>query len=97
MFFRLGEATSLGEGKLWIQTCQTPLKKIDLVSYPARAEGLVNSTMDKLSILWESVLSNKIKRFRSLGFMAYQPLLVIQRQINFYVNNLFYLKQFSLA
>ena len=29
------EATSQGEGKLWIQTL-----KIDLVSYPARAEGL---------------------------------------------------------
>ena len=29
--------------------------------------------------------------------MAYQPLLVIQRQIHFYVNNLFYWKQFSLA
>ena len=25
-FFSLGEATSLGEGKLWIQTCYTPLK-----------------------------------------------------------------------
>ena len=34
--FNLGEASSLGEGKLWIQTCL----KIDLVSYPARAEGL---------------------------------------------------------
>ena len=31
------------------------------------------------------------------GFMAYQPLQVIQRQIHFYVNNLFYWKQFSLA
>ena len=37
--FSLGEATSLGEGKPWIQTCQTPLKN-DLVSYPAQAEGL---------------------------------------------------------
>ncbi len=36
MFFSLGEATSLGEGKLL--NCL----KIDLVSYPARAEGLVN-------------------------------------------------------
>ena len=36
MFFSLGEATNL-EGKLWIQTCL-----IDLVSYPAWAEGLVN-------------------------------------------------------
>ena len=40
-FFSLGEATSLREGKLWIQTCKLHLK-IDLVSYPARAEGLVN-------------------------------------------------------
>ena len=32
-----------------------------------------------------------------LGFMAYQPLLVILRQIHFYVNNQFYLKQFRLA
>ena len=30
-FFRLGEATSLGEGKLWIQTVKLRLK-IDLVS-----------------------------------------------------------------
>ena len=29
--------------------------------------------------------------------MAYQPLEVIQRQIHFYVNNQFYLKQLSLA
>ena len=34
-----GEATSLGEGKLWIQTSKLCLK-IDLVSYPARAEEL---------------------------------------------------------
>ena len=27
-FFSLGEVTSLGEGKLWIQTCQTPLTKL---------------------------------------------------------------------
>ena len=33
MFFSLGEATSLGEGKLCL--------KIDLVSYPARAKGLL--------------------------------------------------------
>ena len=38
-FFSLGGATSLGEGKFWIQTCYSPLK-IYLVSYPARAEGL---------------------------------------------------------
>ena len=31
------------------------------------------------------------------GFMAYQPLLVIQRQIHFYVNNQFYFKPFSLV
>ena len=43
-FFSLGEATSLGEEKLWIQTCLT-LLKIDLVSYPARVEGLVNMIM----------------------------------------------------
>ena len=35
--------------------------------------------------------------FNLFGFMAYQPLLVIKRQIHFYVNNLFYWKQFSLA
>ena len=28
--------------------------------------------------------------FGCLGFMAYQPLLVIQRQIHFYTNNQFY-------
>ena len=39
-FFSLGEATSLGEGRQF-----KPVKlslKIDLVSYPARAKGLVN-------------------------------------------------------
>ena len=41
LFFSLGEATSLREGKLWIQTFKLRLK-IDLVSYPTRAEGLVN-------------------------------------------------------
>ena len=40
-FFSLGEATSLGEGKLCIQTCKLRLK-IDFVSYSARAVGLVN-------------------------------------------------------
>ena len=37
-FFSLGETTSLGEGKLWIQL----RLKNDLESYPARTEGLVN-------------------------------------------------------
>ena len=32
-------AISIGEGKLWIQTNQTPLK-IDLVLHPARAKWL---------------------------------------------------------
>ena len=31
------------------------------------------------------------------GFMAYQSLLVFWRQIHFYVNNQFYLKQSSLT
>ena len=35
--------------------------------------------------------------FGLFGFMAYQLLSVIYRQIHFYVNNQFYLKQFSLA
>ena len=35
--------------------------------------------------------------FVCLGFMAYQPLLVIYRQIHFYTNKQFYFKQFSLA
>ena len=43
-FFSLGEATSLGEGKLCL--------KIDLVSYPARAEGLVNMIfINKMKIM----------------------------------------------
>ena len=33
MFFSLGEATSLGEGKLWIQTCQTLLTKLTLIKW----------------------------------------------------------------
>ena len=32
-FFSLGETTSLGEGKLWIQTCLTPLKKWPCVMF----------------------------------------------------------------
>ena len=39
--FSLSIATGL-EGKLWVQTFQT-LLKIDLVSYRARAEELVNT------------------------------------------------------
>ena len=35
--------------------------------------------------------------FGLLGFMAYQPLQVIKRQIHFYVNNQSHFKQFSLA
>ena len=38
-FFSLGEATSLGEGKL-ISNLLNSVLKIDLMSYPARAEGL---------------------------------------------------------
>ena len=41
-FFSLGDATSLEEGKLCIQKSDKLRLKIDLVSYPARAEGLVN-------------------------------------------------------
>ena len=49
-------STSLGEGKLWIQTCQTPLKKkIDLVSYPARAEGLGKKTKKTLLLIANSL------------------------------------------
>ena len=32
-----------------------------------------------------------------LRFMAYLPFLVIQRQIHFYANSVFYFKQSSLA
>ena len=39
MFFSLGEATSLGEVKSEFKPVKLRLK-IDLVSYPARAEGL---------------------------------------------------------
>ena len=41
-FFSLGEATSLGEGKLWIQTCQTLLKNW-LCVISCLSGGLVNS------------------------------------------------------
>ena len=40
-FFSLGEATSLGEGKSEFKPVKLHIK-IDLMSYPARAEGLVN-------------------------------------------------------
>ena len=39
-FFSLGEATSLGEGKTLNSNLLNSALKIDLVSYPARAEGL---------------------------------------------------------
>ena len=39
--FNLDMATSLGEGKFWIQL----RLKIDLVSYPTRAEAYVNTYM----------------------------------------------------
>ena len=35
--------------------------------------------------------------FVCMGFMAYQPLKVIEFQIHFYTNKQFYIKQFSLA
>ena len=38
-FFSLGKATSLGNGKFWIQTSFTQLK-IDLVSYPTHDCGV---------------------------------------------------------
>ena len=39
-FFSLGEATSLGEGKLWIQTCSTPLKNRPcVISCPSGGVG----------------------------------------------------------
>ena len=43
------------------------------------------------TVKWFQVL------FVCLGFMAYQPLWVIQCKINFYSNKQFYLKQYSLA
>ena len=41
-FFSLGEGTSLGEGKLWIQTCETPLKKLTLCHILPEWRGWVN-------------------------------------------------------
>ena len=39
-FFSLCEATSLGEGKLWIQTCETPLKNWPcVISCPSGGVG----------------------------------------------------------
>ena len=45
--FSLGMGTSIGERKLWIQTCQTLLKK-GLVSHPAGVEGLSRYIQDYL-------------------------------------------------
>ena len=39
---RLGSLTLVGEGKFWIQVVKLSFKKTDLVSHPARTEGLVN-------------------------------------------------------
>ena len=44
-FVSLGEATSLGEGKTSVFKPVKLRLKIDLVSYPAQAEGLVNMIM----------------------------------------------------
>ena len=41
-FFSLGEETSLGEAKLWIQTCWTPLKKLTLCHILPERRGWVN-------------------------------------------------------
>ena len=40
MFFSLGKSASIGEGKLWIQTCSTPLKNWPcVISYPSGGVG----------------------------------------------------------
>ena len=44
-----GMTTSLEEGKLWIQTFETPRKIIDLVSHPSQIQGLVNICIHKLN------------------------------------------------
>ena len=38
-FFSLGETTSLAEGKLWIQTSETPLKIDFVISCPSGGVG----------------------------------------------------------
>ena len=64
---------------------------INTQQYKVRIEGKVEQFRETISALqYTSVW------FGLFGFMAYQPLLVIYRQIHFYVNNMFYWKQFSL-
>ena len=87
-FFRLGEATSLGEGILWIRF-EFRLK-IDLVSYPARAEGLVNmysnctdtylpshKTIQTRPVCWASLM--KLVTFSYRLSHMYTPMLIGQQ------------------
>ena len=47
-FFSLGEATSLREGKVWIQTCKTPLKNWPcVISCPSGGVGKYDKTSPK--------------------------------------------------
>ena len=56
-FFSLGEATSLGEGKLWIQTCETPLKKLTLCHILPERRGLGKYDEGVLYILQSSCIT----------------------------------------
>ena len=54
-FFSLGEAASLGEGKLWIQTCQTPLKNWPCVISCPKGPGFnprSSHTKDSKNVSW---------------------------------------------
>ena len=57
--------------------------------------------MNTSNVTWIFISNNIIIDYGWLvglmGFMSYQPLQVILSQIHFYVNNLFFFKQFSLA
>ena len=63
----------------------------------------MDSDVYKKATFTGNISSHPITKFENyclvgyLGFMAYQSLQVIWRQIHFYANSKFYFKQFSLA
>ena len=51
IFFSLGEATTLGEGILWILTCLTPLKNVPcIISCPSGGVGKYDNILNRFEI-----------------------------------------------
>ena len=69
-FISFGEATSLGEGKLWFKPVKLRLK-IDLVSYPAQVEGLVNMIKSFLKVVNRDDFRHTINYISMNAFLFY--------------------------